>query len=138
MSRSRSVTAFSRTSREVSSDDSRSISSVWLRTTSPKRRTRAGAPVMPTVPTTVPSSMTGSVMPGRTPASRRACSAVCVRARSVRTTSTDASWNVPTRDGSPLPSTVPSRSVIITLWPMIAVVSLAISWASDGVSTAPP
>jgi len=42
---------------------------------------------------------------------------------------------VPTRARSPLPITMPSRSVISTLNPMMSVVSPAISWASCGVST---
>lgn len=53
----------------------------------------------------------------------------------VRTTSTHASWKLPTRLLSPLPMTMPSASVISTLKPMTAVVSPAISWASDGLST---
>jgi len=94
--------------------------------------------VIPTVPTAAPSCTIGNVIPGRTPMSRRASSAVCAAAVCVFTTSTDASWKVPTRDWSPLPITMPSASVMMMLRPMMALVSPAISWASAGVRNADP
>jgi hypothetical protein len=90
---------------------------------------------MPTVPSAVSPSTIGSVIPGRTPRRTRACAALWVADRRVRTTSSDASWNDPTRLRSPDPITVPSRSVMMTLKPMISLVSPAISWASAEVNT---
>jgi hypothetical protein len=107
--------------------DSRSRISVWFFTNRPNRRTTLGEPVMPTVPIASSSSMIGRVMPGRTPVSSRAAAASCAAACRVRATSTEASWNVPTRRGSPLPMMMPSRPVITTLKPEISLVSRAIS-----------
>jgi hypothetical protein len=90
---------------------------------------------MPTVPTACPSMTSGRVIPGFTPRSAWACDEVWVASSWVAITSTDASWKLPTRPTSPLPMTMPSPSVMSTLRPMTALMSRAISCASDALST---
>ena len=75
-------------------------------------------------------------MPGRTPISSAASASLWDVVAAVSITSSDASWNVPTRDRSPLPMTMPSASVMMMFSPMIALVSPAISCASAGLRTA--
>ena len=83
--------------------------SVCRLTTSPNCSTSSGDPDSPIVPTTSPSMTSGMVTPGRVPTRSRTSSLECAIIRRLRTTSTDASWNCPTRDSSPLPITIPSR-----------------------------
>ena len=134
MSLRKSSTACSRSSRERSSAASSSRSSLCRCTTRPNRRTSSGLPVRQTVPMASAPTMIGRLMPGLTPRSRRACPAVWVFACRVRSTSWEASCKVPIRLWSPQPMTTACWSVISTLKPVIRPISMAICWASSGVS----